>query len=492
MKASAFLDADTRASLARLPEIAAQESLEPPPLAEVYVPAGHQRALSLDAGIVVGMRGAGKSLWTAVLSSDRHRQFVAGLSGSVALQRATVRVGFGMDDSNEHFPNAQVLSSLLSQTGAADSLPIWKAVVCRHALRVLKQNHPLLSMDWQAASSWVQSQPEAADRLLTVCDEQLARSETVLLVLFDALDRLADNNWTNVRHLLKGALRLALACRSRRALRLKFFLRPDMEEDSEVWDFTDSSKLRQGKVELSWRTADLYALVVTFLANDLQSGGLFRRVVTELTGTHWQKTEGVFPLPRALIDDSKLRPLIEEIAGPWMGRDRKRGFTYTWIPTHLADAAGRISPRSLLLTFRHASLIMDELYSDHFYPLHYEAIQRGVAESSQIRIEELKEDYPWVRSLLEAARNLSVPCSAEELIERWTPERLRGMRSAARKLPPRRFTTDPSRKGQPEVLIDDLVELAVLYRTEDERLNMPDIFRVAFGIKRKGGVKPLR
>ena len=36
------------------------------------------------------------------------------------------------------------------------------------------------------------------------------------------------------------------------------------------------------------------------------------------------------------------------------------------------------------------------------------------------------------------------------------------------------------------------VELAVLYRTKDGRLNMPDIFRVGFGIRRKGGVRPPR
>jgi hypothetical protein len=60
------------------------------------------------------------------------------------------------------------------------------------------------------------------------------------------------------------------------------------------------------------------------------------------------------------------------------------------------------------------------------------------------------------------------------------------------KLPPRRFSTDPYRFGSHEALIDDLVELAVLYRTEDNRLNMPDIFRLEFNIKRKGGVKPPR
>lgn len=477
-----------REALTRLPEVAAQESLDPPPLATVYVPAGHQRALSLDSGIVVGMRGAGKSLWTAVLSSDRHRNFVASLAGNSALQKSTVRVGFGLDDTNAHFPNAQALAQI-ANTGV-DAFNIWKTVVRRHALAVLGRPDPLSGKDWLTLATWTQTHPEEADRLLTECDESLAKSGKVLLVLFDALDRLADNNWSSVRRLLTGALRFALACRMRRAIRLKFFLRPDMEEDSEVWNFPDSSKLRHAKVELNWRTADLYSLVFTFLANDQNSGGQFRKIASQLANIPWPIRDGVFPIPRELIDDARLRPLVEGIAGPWMGRSHKRGFTYTWIPTHLADAVARISPRSFLLAFKHAAWVTDDTYGQWEYPLHYEAIQRGVAEASQIRIEEIKEDYPWVRALLEAARGLFVPCKPEELMSRWTPERLRDVRAAARKLPPRRFTTDPNRKGQPDALIDDLVELAVLYRTEDNRINMPDIFRVGFGIKRKGGVKP--
>lgn len=83
-----------------------------------------------------------------------------------------------------------------------------------------------------------------------------------------------------------------------------------------------------------------------------------------------------------------------------------------------------------------------------------------------------------------------MPCSPEELTSRWTPERIQAVQQATNKLPPRRFSTDPYRQGNDEALIDDLVELAVLYRTADDRLNMPDIFRVGFGIKRLGGVKP--
>jgi hypothetical protein len=477
----------TREALARLPDIAAQEDLTPPPLTRIYVPSEHQRALSLDSTVVVGMRGAGKSLWTAVLTSDSHRRFVAALAGVRALDRAVVRVGFGLDESNKRFPNSATLAKMTAS--GVDPVVIWKTVTlvnARDAVGAPRDPH----LDWSSAATQNMSMPEEADRELEEIDGKLASEGKILLVVFDALDRLG-KGWAEVRTLLTGALRFALECRARRAIRLKFFLRPDMEEDAEIWKFPDSSKLRHSKVALGWRTADLYALVLTFLANDEQGGEQFREETARLTNVSWSATDGLFFVPRILLgDEGPLRTIVEGVAGPWMGLSKKRGFTYTWIPTHLADAAGRMSPRSLLLTLKRAAEVSLERHPGHSYALHYEAIQQGVTRASQVRIDEIKEDYPWVEPLLEAARGLSVPFSPNELTDRWTPERLDDVVTAGAKLPPRRFTTDPIRKHTVSALVDDLIELAVLYRTDDGRLNMPDIFRVGFGIKRKGGVKP--
>lgn len=476
-----------REALALLPDIAAQEDLTPPPLARIYVPLGHLRALSLDATIVVGMRGAGKSLWTAVLRSDKHRSFVAALSSVKSLDRTVVQVGFGLDESNKLFPSAATLARIM--TSGADPRSIWKTVVlvnARAAAGSPREPH----VDWSSAVARSVSRPEETDRELDDLDGFFGSQGNVLLVVFDALDRLG-GGWAEVRTLLTGALQFALACRARRAIRLKFFLRPDMEEDAEIWKFPDSSKLRHGRVELEWRTVDLYALLLTYLANEGQYGDLFRNETERFAPMRWQATGGLHSFPRTLLsDETTLRTIVEAIAGPWMGLAKKRGFTYTWIPTHLADAAGRMSPRSLLLAAKHAAEVTSEKHPGHPYALHFEALQQGVAQASLIRIAEIKEDYPWVEPLLEAARGLSVPCLPADLTVRWTPERLDDVVTAGAKLAPRRFTTDPLRKHTVAALVDDLVELAVLYRTNDGRLNMPDIFRVGFGIKRKGGVKP--
>ena len=38
----------------------------------------------------------------------------------------------------------------------------------------------------------------------------------------------------------------------------------------------------------------------------------------------------------------------------------------------------------------------------------------------------------------------------------------------------------------------DLEELGVFQRMSDDRVNVPDLFRVGYGLRRKGGVKPTR
>lgn len=483
-----------RLALANLPELAAQESLVPPPLAGVYVPAYHVKALHLDASVVVGMRGAGKSWWTAVLASSEHREFVSEQLPSSSLSKVEARVGFGLDDTEADFPRAETLGLLLKE--GIDPVGIWLAVVLRHARRATERDSAAQAEPWREWVSWVVQNRVEANTQLTTCDRELRCRDRVLLVLFDAFDRLA-TDWETVRRLSSAALQLGLQLRSRRAIRLKFFIRPDLDEDPEIWRFPDSSKLRHAKVVLDWGSTDLFGLVFMHLGNAIDPPGFavaFRAETSRDLGEEWEQMEGVHLPPHKLTRDAEFQQrVVEGLADRYMGGGPKRGATYTWVPLHLADAAGRISPRSYLLAFKKAAEHSAENRPKHERALHYSSIQQGVVKASEVRVQEIAEDHPWVQPLLEAARGLVVPLSAEELSERWSSEYLREMKQAVgSKLPPRRFTSDASRRDTAGALIDDLVELSVLYRTKDGRINIPDIFRVGFGIRRKGGVKPPR
>lgn len=482
-----------RQALIDLPLTPAWENLVPPKPNEIYIPLLHNKALLPEVSVVEGMRGAGKSFWTAALADNATRTLVSGVANIQRLSHLIVRVGFGLDLGNESFPNAKRIASLIARGCTPDD--IWRSVLLRHVLRVLDKVPPF-DDDVDAAALWVKGNRDRADRHLTECDRDLAQQDKVLLLLFDSLDRLA-GDWARIREILSAALQLGLECRTRRAIRFKFFLRPDMvEEDDELWRFADSSKLLHGKGELTWRPNDLFGLILLHLANSQDVGPTFRKAIELQERIQWREVDNVFPLPRELTaGEQPLRRIVEALAGPWVGTTAKRGFTFTWIPTHLSDAKGRLSPRSILLAFRNAAQWTAERHPTHNVPLHYEGIQQGVVEASKIRINEVKEDYPWVGPLLEALKGATVPLTVGELTARWTENCIKSSLEAAQqkqRLPPRRYCSDPNRKGDMEALVDDLVELAVIYRTEDSRINMPDIFRVGFGIKRKGGVKPAR
>jgi hypothetical protein len=465
-----------------------QESLNPPSKSTLYMPIGHVKALHLSASVVVGMRGSGKSYWTAVLASKSHRAHIARTARIPDLEKAEVSVGFALDPSSNSFPQATELSAI--RNSGLDAKIVWYTVILYHALQALEKPFPEKG-NWFKKVQWFSKNEHDAMDLIAECDRTIARAGNHLLVLFDALDRLA-STWEEIRQYLKALLEISLECRSRRGIRIKVFLRPDMEEDEAVWDFVDSSKLRASVVVLSWRPVDLFGLVILNLANNYEVGQEFRNGITRVLDIEWQEDSSAFLLPRLLANgEQPARSIIEAFAGAWVGTSHKRGYVYTWIPTHLADAKGRLSPRSFLLAFRTAAQWTADHEPSHPIALHFRGIQQGVSSASEIRVSEIAEDYPWVEPLLEAARGITVPCAVEDLTSAWTRKLYDQVRSA-KKLPPRRFNTDPIRKGKAEALIQDLVELAIIYRTEDERINIPDIFRVGFGIKRLGGVRPPR
>ena len=84
-----------------------------------------------------------------------------------------------------------------------------------------------------------------------------------------------------------------------------------------------------------------------------------------------------------------------------------------------------------------------------------------------------------------------VPCTFNEISERWDGEGvLDRVRDAVEqddvKLPPRHIDD-----GASGVRLD-LESLGVFQRLLDGRVNIPDVFRVGYGLGRKGGVRPIR
>lgn len=455
-----------------------------------YLPQSHALALDFDATIVVGMRGAGKSHWYSHLADPMTRSYL-GAYKSLRISTATKIVrGFGTE-TGDFTPSTDTIKRITR----IDPDAAWKATLGQ----ALSLPSPFPDFgSWENRTEWVRDHPEEYETLLRDKDRILEQQKQSILVLFDALDRTGDD-WKAIRRVVNRLFRLALEVRSFKYIRMKLFVRPDMLEDEILLTFPDSSKLLAGKQELTWKRVDLYAVFFQRLGNLPGFRKDFIKHISTKHGLTWLVSDDGKSniLPKELRTDEELQSrLFHEITGPTMAggaAGHKRGIPYSWLVNHLMDSRGQVSPRSFFMALVTAAQTVTD--SDWEYPLDPHSIQSGVAKASEIRMNEITEDYSWVSKLMKPLgdKKLSIPCFDGEIREIWDENNIIG-RLARNideggdkvKLPPRRI--DDGFRG----LIEDLADLGIMYRLLDNRIQIPDVYRIAYGLGRKGGVKPLK
>ena len=451
---------------------------------QVYLPRSHLKAMHPDHLLVTGMRGAGKTFWWGALQDPSVRHLLVRHTGQFPLnENAEVRTGFGVKPDLDQYPGKDVLLQLMAK-GISPRI-IWRTV---QAWQLAGSSHPLRKQSsWLARATYVGDNPEAIEQLFQERDSEFEGKGAYFVILFDALDRCADD-WKEMYRAIRGLLQTALEMRSYRRLRVKVFLRSDQVDESKIADFPDASKVLSSAVELNWPRRELYGLLWHYLANGA-NGGHFRKFL----GGDWASADvdnkSVFSVPREIVKEDLQREKFHSLTGPWMGRGAKRGLPYTWIPNHLGDTEVRVSPRSFLAALRQAAADTADEHQDWHYALHYDSIKRGVQEASKIRVSELREDYPWVDQVLSPLAGMVVPCAFDEIAVRWSGagvlDRLtKDAEQSEVKLPPRHIDRGP------EGVRSDLESLGVFQRLLDGRVNIPDVFRVGYGLGRKGGVRP--
>lgn len=467
---------------------ATQHDKKPPEVRFVYAPQRHVQALDPNTMVVEGIRGAGKSFWWATLLSQAHRQALTKLSPqSRWLDDLEVTAGFGTGLGVDEAPSKRVIAQLL---GKHDPSDIWRTVI---VWQVLGAGSGMPADSWQNKVAWVVSNVELVERKMELADAALKARNKTRLIIFDALDTAA-NNWRDLRRLLRGLLQTALEFRSSQCIRLKAFVRPDMIDSAEVKNFPDASKVLASKAELTWSRANLFGLLWQLIGNADSGADEFRKGCKQEFQAAWTRSEDVWEVPtRMRTDETLQRPIFDAIAGKWMGANHKRGFPYTWLPNHLADAWGQTNPRSFQKSIRVAA--EHDNPHDWQFPLHHAGIRKGVQAASQERVDHVAEDFPWVRVIMEPLRGqITVPCDPSDLKDIWEEKNVMqkfasntgATEATDAQLGPR--SIDRGGDG----LIEDLIELGMLLRLPKERLQMPDVYRIAFGLGRKGGVPPIR
>ncbi len=450
-----------------------------PDLKHLYVPPAHIKALRLDCHLVIGARGVGKSVWTAALGSSELRKALG--SSIPELDHAEVRIGFAETPRIDDYPDADTFAQLLES--GIPAYDIWRSVVARWVAGTLAADVPC--DNWPGTVAWLKANPESLARLMQQANQWLADGRSNGLIVFDALDR-SSHDWRTMDQIVRDLLRTALWLKSYPRFSAKVFLREDQFERT-VTDFPDASKLLATRAELTWAPHDLHGLLWQTLINGPgDHGQSLREVYRSVLGTEPPESGGRWLLSEAVKRETPAqRPLFEALAGPWMGRDRRRGVPYVWAVGHLADGKGRTSPRSFLAAIRQAAEDSLERYPDHSYALHYESVKRGIQKASEIRVNEIAEDYPWVRTFMSPLGGLTVPCDYSAILERWQQQFPSGPAAAPiERLPPQH--ADRGWEG----IKEDLIRLGLFEIKKDGRIDMPDLYRVGFGLGRRGGVKP--
>jgi len=443
----------------------------------VYIPSWHVRALLPETMLVVGIRGAGKSFWYKILQDDTLRGLLSLRAARTGLKKvAAVKRGFGEEPAPDSYPSKDVLQELLKKFSARD---IWRTVVARHVLG--SSAWPERCERWRDYIAVVKSDPESLEKKLFLVDLGLAAEDNKLLIVFDALDHTSDD-WGTRKKLLKGLMQTLLEFSSYKSFRLKAFVRPDMYDDAEVFAFPDASKVQANKVDLFWPAQELYGLFWQYLGNAPEGGAAFRQGCLILFAQQWTEQNGVWLAPEAMRREEMQRKIFHALTGPWMGSGPKRGAPYSWLPNHLADAYGQASPRSFLTALKTAAMFREKAAPS--FPLHHDGLKQGVQEASKIRVNEIEEDYPWISRAMAPLADMVVPMQFPDVEKKWEEK---GMFKDPLTSPLPQFYEERA-KG----MCRELKAIGVFQTMLDKRITIPDVYRIGFQLKLKGGIKALK
>lgn len=453
--------------------------------------ADYGRALEQNTLLILGGRGVGKTELFRLLAIPSGRESLVEslkIRSLPDLSKTTWIAGFGRTRKTEQrFPTPESVETQMDKATNIGWRSFWIGLILGGLLQqenfkfkdfLIEQIETeianTLRDDLSRLSIWqpiVNQNFEIFNSVLDKLDQKLIEADDWLFVTYDELDRLVAS-YTALASPIRELLALWLD-RWRRwdRIRPKIFLRTDLFRE-DFLSFPDASKLQAHQMRLEWKHSWLYQLLVKRLANSgtemteyLQNiPGL---IIENQTGLGWTATS----------NEKLFEELIERMIGKYMGPNAKKGITYRWIPNHLQDAGGRIAPRSFLKLFALAAerRIQQPSLVEQNELLQPSDLQGALMDTSDDRIRELQEEYPWLESLKMSLVNLRAPMPQGIFLEavkstRWSPE----------KQPP---------VTNPEGILQYLLQLGIVESRSDGRINIPEIYLYGFQVKRKGGLK---
>jgi len=434
----------------------------------------HGRALRPETLVVRGGRGAGKS---ALFHFLGHLETYPSLANAMPTLPAQTRWLEGFSGAASH-PSAAVVGQFALTATDDERRFFWFGWLCARVALLLELQLPGAALDRAVRDKDPTAIAEFTRvhlvQLTAWLDERERTAPDSITVSYDSLDRIGTSS--DERRALTASLLamwLSLGDRYRR-IRPKIFVREDLFQAA-CTAFPDASKLDARSVSLDWRVEDLYRVLIKHMANvseDLKGWIEESNRGIPLT---WAGDLGWTPPPK-LAEDGRpsQKGFVDHLAGEWMGDGPKKGMTYRWIPNRLQDAHASAVPRSILSLIRNTAevALARSPKAKNLRLLHPEELVLALEKTSKRRSEEVLEEFPVV-SRLENLRGKAV------MIDR----------SLVVKALARRVREDDNAGDDGDAVLRELCDLGVMSERPNKRVDIPDIYRYHFGIKRKGGVK---
>ena len=454
--------------------------------------ADYRYALEKNVLLIQGGRGVGKTEFFRLLAIPSGRKALVEslkVRALPPLETTTWVAGFGRTrQAEKRFPTPETVEQKMFNATNLEWRSFWIGLMLGVLLEreefkfkdfLLQEIEPeivnVLKGKLSLLSNWLPLVNESLEKLnyvLDRLDEKLLEIDNWLFVTYDELDRVVPS-YSALASPIRELLALWLdRWRRWERIRPKIFLRTDLFRE-EFLNFPDASKLQGHQVRLEWEHRWLYQLLIKRLANSGNEMREYLETIPELivesqTSLGWMPTS----------DENFLKKPIDKMVGEYMGANPRKGYTYRWIPNHLQDAGGRIVPRSFLKLFALAAeRQMQQTPPPEEKLLRPTDLQGALMDTSEDRIKELQEEYPWLESLKESFVGLNAPIPRDDFLKaiqstKWSEK--------PEKQPPAK---------QPEEILRYLLQLGVAESRRDGRINMPEIYLYGFKVRRKGGVK---
>ncbi|SFU84948.1 P-loop ATPase, Sll1717 family [Alicyclobacillus macrosporangiidus] len=452
----------------------------------------YRYALDPDTLLILGGRGVGKSALFQVLNLPEGAGALVDATNSLVSlnwQHTYWIRGFGKVQQDSSFPTPETVSDYMTSQDAIAWRAFWIGLVLGRILqdcppevqRFVRERLPneciaLMEHGLSKLSRWfplIRQNLETTNDVLDQLDKALLTTDSWLFVTYDELDRLVPS-YRELSIPIRELLALWLdRWRRWHRIRPKIFLRSDLFGVDRL-QFPDASKFSGHQVRLDWSPNWLYRLLVKRLAN---SGTPMTDYVQRVEGLIEEEDPTFGYVPTA--DESRHKRFIDRMIGEFMGANARKGITFRWIPNHLMDAGGKITPRSFIKLFAFAADLELERFDPTTLPderlLRPTNIQGALMQTSLERINELVEEYPWISELKPAFQGIEVPVAEERFITALESVKWKG--------------DSPPPSTVPGEVMETLIQLGILERRFDGRINAPEIYMHGFGMKRRGGVK---